>query len=118
MCSPLPPGAFDADLLYPPNMDVRPDPLTVDWNAMLAGDVLAVLAVQAAWQDAADREQLWCLIGPYDRFEVFLGGEWVAALHVDRASFFAGGVVVPWSGQSWRAHQSLPSRSVRARNSA
>lgn len=118
MCSPLPPGAFDADLLYPPNMDVRPDPLTVDWNAMLAGDVLAVLAVQSAWQDAADREQLWCLVGPYSRFDVVVGGVWVTALHVDRESFFAGGEVVRWSGQSWRAHQSLPSRSVRSRNSA
>jgi hypothetical protein len=118
MCSPLPPAPFDDLLLWPQGPDVRPDPLVVDWDAMACGDVRAVLAVQQAWHLAAERRTLWCLIGPYDHFEVFMGGEWVRAIHVDRYKFFAGGDVVLWAGQSWRAHQSLPSASVRARNSA
>ena len=115
-------GPFEDQLAWPQGVDVRPDPLTVDWEAMSRGDVVAVLRVVEAWRSAAEYGHLYGHVWPFDEFEVRLqGGTWERAVHVDRAHvrlLRRNEVVrIEPEGYSWRHHQSFPSCSVRATNS-
>lgn len=83
-------GPFDADLAFPQGLDVLPDALEVDWDAMASGNVVAVLAVVESWRLAAERGSITGPVLPYDRFQVKMGDRWVRALHLDRYTFFDG----------------------------
>ena len=81
---------FEDKLPFPLNGDIRPDPLTVDWDAMAGGNTAKVLAVVEAWRRAAEMGDLDGHALPYDRFRVQQNGKWIDVLHVDRCHYFDG----------------------------
>ena len=83
-------GPFDSELAFPQGLDVLPDALVVDWEAMASGNVLAVLSVVEAWRLAAERGSITGPVWPYDYFEIKMSTRWVRVLHMDRYTFFDG----------------------------
>lgn len=100
MDDPLTAGPFEGLLAWPQGLNVEPDPLTVDWDAMKRGDVTAVGTVVEAWRLAAEQGHLYGHVWPYNGFYVKVDGKWERAVHLDRAWF--------WLLDRKREHPSLP----------
>lgn len=96
-------GPFDEFLAFPQGLDVLPDPLLVDWQAMYRGEVAAVVSVVEAWRVAAENGSITGPVLPYDCFDARLDGKWVSVFHVDRYTFSDGRQVhEKAAGYSWR----------------
>ena len=90
--APLRAGPFEQDLLFPQGLDLLHDPLTVDWDAMLNGDMLTVADVVEAWRVAHENGHICGPVHPYDRFQVRKDdGTWGNAIHIDRNTVYAEG---------------------------